>query len=111
MLGQDDLGGMDRNEIQDMVRAQDTDVIDSVRLVFSDESSNKFYEIGIEEHDGAAGERVCDVPFRFGKLGSSGQTGYKARNTDLDVARKAFDKAVKEKLGKGYKEEWRHGKE
>ena len=102
MLGQDDLGGMDRNEIQDVVREQDKNVIDSVRLVFQDGSSNKFYEIGIEEHDGAAGERVCDVPFRFGKIGASGQTGYKARNENLDTARKAFDKAVAEKIKKGY---------
>ena len=40
MLGQDDLGGMDRNEIQDMVREQGKDVIDSVRLVFSDGTSS-----------------------------------------------------------------------
>ena len=50
------------------------------------------------------------MPFRFGRIGTSGQTGYKARNEDLDVARKAFDKAVKEKTGKGYTEEWHHGR-
>jgi len=97
MLGQDDQGGIDHNEIQDMIQEQGKHVHDHVRLVYRDGVSNKFYDISIVEQGG-----VFDVPFQFGRVGTDGQSGYKVQGVAMEDARKGFDKAVREKMRKGY---------
>ena len=71
---------------------------ESMMLTYKDAVSDKFYEISIEEVGGA-----FDVPFRFGRTGTNGQSGFKAQGVTYEEAKKAFDKSVKEKLKKDYK--------
>jgi uncharacterized protein (TIGR02996 family) len=63
-------------------------------FVFTDEKSNKFWNIDLQ------GTRFT---VNFGKVGSRGQTQLKDF-PDEEKARKAHDKLVAEKLGKGYVE-------
>src|SRR5262245_31263738 len=64
------------------------------KFVFSDEKSNKFWNIDLQ------GTRFSVT---FGKVGTKGQTQTK-EFADADQARKAHDKLVAEKLAKGYVE-------
>ena len=63
-------------------------------FVFADDRSNKFWNIDLQGTSFTA---------TFGKVGTAGQTQVKAF-PDVDQARKAHDKLVAEKLGKGYVE-------
>jgi uncharacterized protein (TIGR02996 family) len=63
-------------------------------FVFTDDKSNKFWNIDLQ----GAGFTVT-----FGRVGSKGQTQTKSF-PDEEKARKAHDKLVAEKLGKGYVE-------
>jgi predicted DNA-binding WGR domain protein len=64
-------------------------------FVYSDEKSNKFWNIEI---DGKS------YTVNYGKVGTNGQTVLKDFDTE-EACQKAVDKLVKEKTGKGYKEE------
>lgn len=75
-------------------------IIETVALFFKEGKSDKFYIVSIEQ-DG----EYYSVPFTFGRCGTSGQSGYKVSKVSLGVARKSYDKVVKEKRGKGYKED------
>jgi DNA ligase-1 len=57
-------------------------------------TSNKFWEVWV---DGTT------MYTQYGRIGSAGQTTLKAY-PDAAAARKAADKSIAEKLGKGYKE-------
>ncbi len=57
-------------------------------------TSSKFWEVEVREKD---------VVVRFGRIGTTGQTKTQ-RAADVDAARKAAEKLVREKLGKGYAE-------
>jgi predicted DNA-binding WGR domain protein len=63
------------------------------RLVFIDDSSNKFWETAID------GNKLI---VRFGRIGTKGQTQIKSFATG-DVAQKEKEKLKNEKLNKGYK--------
>jgi predicted DNA-binding WGR domain protein len=63
-------------------------------FVFTDDKSNKFWNIELD------GSRFTVT---FGKVGTKGQTQTK-EFADEGQARKAHDKLVAEKLGKGYVE-------
>jgi len=75
---------------------------ESVSLVFQEGNSNKFYNISIEEMPSSSGFELYAVPFTFGRMGTAGQSGFKVRGVSYNDAKKAYDKAVKEKTGKGY---------
>lgn len=64
------------------------------RFEFSDDKSNKFWEIKLE------GESFT---VRFGRIGTAGQEQTKDFDDD-EKARKEYDKLIKEKTGKGYEE-------
>jgi predicted DNA-binding WGR domain protein len=63
------------------------------RLVFTDDTSNKFWETAIDENK---------LIVRFGRIGTKGQTQIKSFATG-DVAQKEKEKLKNEKLNKGYK--------
>ena len=62
------------------------------RLVFTDATSNKFWEAGILENK---------LIVRFGRIGTKGQVQVKTF-TDENGARKEKEKMIREKSGKGY---------
>ena len=64
------------------------------RFQFSDGQSSKFWEIQLKGKSFAV---------RYGKLGSAGQTLEKQFASPQD-AKEAFDKLIREKLKKGYRE-------
>ena len=73
---------------------------ESVTLYYQDAAANsdKFYEASIEEQDGG-----FVVNFRFGRRGTSGQSGTKTPNpVPLEKAKAVYDKLVGEKMAKGY---------
>jgi bifunctional non-homologous end joining protein LigD len=74
-------------------------VKESISLFFKEGSSDKFYDIQIEETNGK-----CSVPFVYGRMGTAGQSGVKVSGVSYEEAKKAYDKVVKEKIGKGYQE-------
>lgn len=63
-------------------------------FTFSDGSSNKFWNIELQ------GKKFT---VQFGRIGTAGQTQTKAFGS-ADEAKKAYEKLIKEKLGKGYAE-------
>jgi predicted DNA-binding WGR domain protein len=65
------------------------------RLVFTDVTSNKFWEAGIQENK---------LIVRFGRIGTKGQLQVKTFNSH-EATIKEKDKMVKEKKAKGYKQE------
>lgn len=74
-------------------------MLKSVALFFREGSSDKVYNVALVE-EGTS----YTVRFEYGRRGSSLNTGTKAERAPLGVAEKAYDKVVKEKTGKGYKE-------
>lgn len=62
------------------------------RYEFSDASSNKFWEVATD---------IEKLIIRFGRIGTKGQTQIKTYENVLE-ADKEMEKAIKEKLGKGY---------
>jgi superfamily I DNA and/or RNA helicase/predicted DNA-binding WGR domain protein len=62
------------------------------RYIFTDTGSNKFWEAGVKENK---------LIVRFGRIGTKGQAQVKTF-ADMQVAIKEKEKAVKEKLSKGY---------
>lgn len=64
------------------------------RFEFSAGSSNKFWEIVVEN---------AEVRVRFGRIGAHGQTNLKAFATAAQATQHA-DKVIRAKLGKGYTE-------
>lgn len=64
------------------------------RLEFSEGSSNKFWEVALQG---------CDQTVRYGRLGTAGQAKTKTFSS-ITEAQRDTDKAIAEKLGKGYRE-------
>jgi len=75
-------------------------LIDSVKLFFQEESSDKLYNAQIVEEDG-----LYSVSVQWGRRGRKLSEGNKALKVSLVAARKAFDKVIRQKKKKGY-EEW-----
>ncbi|MDJ1482864.1 WGR domain-containing protein [Cytophagaceae bacterium YF14B1] len=72
----------------------------SISLHYREGSSDKIYQVTLEP-DGTG----YLVNFAFGRRGTTLQTGTKTQTpVDLPAAQKIFDKLVKEKTAKGYKE-------
>jgi predicted DNA-binding WGR domain protein len=63
------------------------------RFVFTDASSNKFWEAGVQENK---------LIVRYGRVGTKGQVQVKTFD-DAEKAIKEKDKMIREKTGKGYK--------
>jgi bifunctional non-homologous end joining protein LigD len=74
------------------------ETIESIGLFFREGSSDKVYNASIVKND----DGTYSVPCSWGRRGSTPQYGNKADRVDLDTAKKAYDKVVKEKTGKGY---------
>jgi DNA ligase-1 len=75
-------------------KAKATSTGGSRRFEFSEDKSNKFWEVSI------AG---CDVTVRYGRIGSDGQTKTKSF-PDAAAAQEHADQLVEEKVDKGYEE-------
>jgi len=73
--------------------------LETITLYFREGGSDKFYVASIKEDGGKH-----SVPVTWGRRGTSGQSGYKAEGVSYEEAKKAYDKVVKEKTGKGYHE-------
>ena len=71
--------------------------LETITLYFKEGYSDKFYIASIEESGGKH-----SVPVNWGRRGASGQFGYKAQGVSYGDAKKAYDRVVKEKTGKGY---------
>jgi bifunctional non-homologous end joining protein LigD len=73
----------------------------SIKLAFKEGSSDKVYHVELKaEANGYV------VNFAYGRRGNTLNTGTKtATPVDLEKAEKAYDKLVKSKVAKGYKEE------
>jgi superfamily I DNA and/or RNA helicase/predicted DNA-binding WGR domain protein len=65
------------------------------RLVFTDATSNKFWEAGVQENK---------LIVRFGRIGTKGQVQVKTFDK-LEATMKEKEKMIREKKAKGYKEE------
>jgi len=75
-------------------------MVEKISLFFIGGSSDKFYNICIMEED----DGTFNVPFTYGRRGTSGQSGTKTTTpTTYEQAKKAYNKVVKEKTAKGYK--------
>jgi bifunctional non-homologous end joining protein LigD len=76
-------------------------ILETITLYFQDPSANsdKFYTIAIEQSGGKH-----SVPFTYGRRGTSGQSGYKVQDVSYEEAKKAYNKVIGEKTGKGYHE-------
>lgn len=74
-------------------------MIEKISLFYKKDNSDKFYNICImEEEDG-----TFNVPFTYGRRGTSGQSSTKTTTTTtFERAKKVFDKVVAQKKGKGY---------
>ncbi|MNR71502.1 ATP-dependent DNA ligase [compost metagenome] len=71
---------------------------DNISLYYKDGRSNKEYHAQLQQKD--AGWVVL---FQYGPRGGTLTTGTKTKEpVDYEVAKKAYDKLVKEKVGKGY---------
>jgi bifunctional non-homologous end joining protein LigD len=74
--------------------------LETITLYFREGSSDKFYVASLIEKGGG----FHSVPVTWGRRGTSGQSGFKAEDVSYAEAKKAYDKVVKEKTGKGYHE-------
>jgi len=76
-------------------------VVQSIRLFFQEGSSDKVYHATIVETE--PGKHTVEV--EWGRRGASSlNKGKKAVGVSLEAARKAYDRLVREKTGKGYQE-------
>jgi bifunctional non-homologous end joining protein LigD len=74
-------------------------LVEKISLFFKQGSSDKYYNIAIEEVE----TDLFMVPFTYGRRGTSGQSGSKTSEpVPYDKAKKAYDKVVKQKKAKGY---------
>jgi len=74
-------------------------IIQSVSLFYTDGSSNKEYNVVLEQHV----DSTCSVNFSYGRRGNATSTGTKTNSpVSLAEAQKAYNKLVNEKQGKGY---------
>lgn len=74
-------------------------IVKSVALFFRDGTSDKEYNVTLEESGGG-----YVVNFSYGRRGNATATGTKTSSpVSLSEAEKAYDKLVTEKMGKGYK--------
>lgn len=72
---------------------------EKVNLAYQDGGSDKVYNVELQDH----GNGQWSVYTEYGRRGSTLQQGFKVQNTTYISARKAYDKVVNEKTGKGYK--------
>lgn len=73
-------------------------IVKSIALFFRDGSSDKEYNVALEESNGG-----YVVNFSYGKRGNATATGTKTSSpVSLSAAESAYDKLVNEKMGKGY---------
>jgi len=75
-------------------------VVSSIRLFFQEGSSDKVYHATIIETE--PGKHTVEV--EWGRRGGGLNKGKKAIGVSLEAARKAYDRLVREKTGKGYQE-------
>lgn len=75
-------------------------VVQSIRLFFQEGSSDKVYHATIVETE--PGKHTVEV--EWGRRGGGLNKGKKAIGVSLEAARKAYDRLVREKTGKGYQE-------
>ena len=69
-------------------------LVEKISLFFQKGSSDKFYNIAIQEVSGD----LYTVPFTYGRRGTSGQSGSKTSEpVSYDIAKKAYDKIVNQK--------------
>ena len=73
---------------------------EKISLSFKEGGSDKVYMASLENKTGS-----WEVNFAYGRRGNSLTTGCKGNNLSYGAAKKIFDKLVKEKTGKGYKDE------
>lgn len=66
-------------------------------LFYTEGSSDKFYDISLLREGSD-----WSVHFAYGRRGTTGQYGYKVRNVGYESAKRAFDRVIAEKVGKGY---------
>ncbi len=76
--------------------------VKSTSLRYQNGSSDKFYNIAIQEVDGG-----YIVPFTYGRTGTAGSSGDKVKGvpSTIEKAKKAYDSVIKQKMAKGYKPE------
>jgi bifunctional non-homologous end joining protein LigD len=72
-------------------------IIESIELFFKEGSSDKVYNLQLVQ----TGSNFR-VDFQYGRRGSTLTTGSKVQDVDLTTARKAYNKVMGEKTGKGY---------
>jgi bifunctional non-homologous end joining protein LigD len=82
-----------------LVKENGMALVEKISLYFKQANSDKYYNIAIEEVE----DGFFMVPFTYGRRGTSGQSGSKTSEpVPYDVAKKTYDKVVKQKKGKGY---------
>lgn len=76
-------------------------LIQSVSLKYQDARSHKGYNVTLEQ----VGDDLYSVNFNYGRIGKAFQSGTKtAQPVDLNKAQSIFDKLVKSKVAKGYRQ-------
>lgn len=77
-------------------------LIQTTTLYFQDGSSDKVYQINLQQENSNSGyEVIC----HYGRRGTSLQSAIKtSKPVDFNTAKKVFDKTVAEKRSKGYKD-------
>jgi len=81
------------------------ETIQSADLFYKDEASDKEYHAYLEKCEDEFSKEMDDaysVKVAYGRRDGAMQEGYKVERVSLAEAKKVFDKAVKEKVGKGY---------
>lgn len=76
------------------------DIVETKTLFFKEGSSDKFYTATIDEIEGE-----YRLSFVYGRRGASGQAGIKCEKVSLKTAKFEYDKLIKAKMSKGYKED------
>jgi len=78
-------------------------VRDTITLYFKEGASDKFYTISVVDDEINGGS--CTVPFVYGRRGSAGSVGDKAKSpVSYTKAKKLYDDTIAEKRAKGYTE-------
>jgi bifunctional non-homologous end joining protein LigD len=71
--------------------------MESVRLYFQQGSSDKVYHLQLENAD-----NKWSVEAQWGRRGSALQNDTKVSSTSYEEAKRAYDRILREKTGKGY---------
>ena len=73
-------------------------VVDRADLWYREGNSDKVYHLELLERDG-----LYTVNYAYGRRGNALNTGSKVSNVGMSDARKAYNKILSEKTGKGYR--------